>query len=163
MTGAQATPEAGGFIGAPASGVVAHVFPVRVYYEDTDFSGVVYYARYLHFFERGRTEFLRAAGISHQALLEAEDPSVFAVRRLSVSYARAARIDDVLLVRTWFGPLAGARLPIRQDITRDGAVVATADVEVVCLTPKGRPRRAPAVVGAGLAPYLTHDLQKAGS
>ncbi len=152
---AHPTPEAGGFVGAPGSGAVSHVFPVRVYYEDTDFSGVVYYARYLHFFERGRTEFLRAAGVSHQALLEGEDPSVFAVRRLNVSYERAARVDDVLAVRTRFAPLAGARLPIRQEITRDDALVAAADVEVVCLTTGGRPKRAPAVVSAALAPYVT--------
>lgn len=151
----DASPEAGAFCGAPHSGNVVHRFPVRVYYEDTDFSGLVYHARHLQFFERGRTEFLRASGLGHHELLTGEDPVVFAVRRLTVSYLLAARIDDALTVSTRFGPFTGARLPIRQEITREDARVAEAEVEVVCLTPAGRARRAPAMVIETLAPYVT--------
>lgn len=143
----------------PSAGVFAadgrvHRLAVRVYYEDTDFSGVVYHARYLQFLERGRSDFLRTAGVRHNELLAADAPIVFAVRRMAIDFAAAARIDDALIVETRFGPLKGARLVIAQAIRRAGHVILTADVEAVCLTPEGRPTRAPQALLAALAPHV---------
>jgi acyl-CoA thioester hydrolase len=142
-------PESGRFDGQ------AHRLPVRVYYEDTDFSGVVYHARYLHFLERGRTEFLRAAGLGHAELWDRDEALAFAVRRMEIDFARAARIDDALTVSTWFRELKGARLHIEQEIARGDEPVLAAKVEVVCLSGDGRPRRAPPELVAAVGPRLT--------
>lgn len=132
-----------------------HLLPVRIYYEDTDFSGLVYHARYLHFLERGRTDFLRCCGVNHSDLLEREDPLVLAVRKMTLEYERPARIDDALLVRTVCRETAGARLWMDQEIHRDGDRLLTAEVEAVCLTPQGRPRRPPKDFVEKLGPLLT--------
>ncbi|MBV9996439.1 MAG: tol-pal system-associated acyl-CoA thioesterase [Caulobacteraceae bacterium] len=138
---------------APATGRLdgaEHALPVRVYYEDTDFTGVVYHAAYLKFFERGRTEFLRAVGIDHRTLLESADPCAFAVTRLAVDFRKAARVDDALTVRTCFRRLRGLRIGTRQRLTRGEDLIAEAEVEVICIRPDGRPRRPP--------PELVHSL-----
>ncbi len=116
---------------------------VRVYYEDTDFSGVVYHARHLQFFERGRTEALRACGISHTDLLARAEPLALTVRRMTVEWLTPARIDDLLDVTTTFGEVRGARMMIAQAIRRGETLVATADVEAASMTLGGRPRRVP--------------------
>tara|TARA_R110002096_G_scaffold338551_2_gene531772 strand:- start:1877 stop:2320 length:444 start_codon:yes stop_codon:yes gene_type:complete len=118
-----------------------HRLPVRVYYEDTDFSGVVYHARYLHFFERGRTESLRALGIHHSELIANDDPMAFAVRRLSIEYVKAARVDEALIVETIYRPNRGPRLIMDQALTRDGETICTAHVEAVVMDMSGRPKR----------------------
>jgi acyl-CoA thioester hydrolase len=149
----MATPEAD----APAAGAfdgAEHVLPVRVYYEDTDFTGLVYHASYLRFFERGRTEFLRAAGVEHAKLLESADPAAFAVTRMRIDFRRAARVDDALAIRTAFQALRGARMEVRQRALRGPDILAEADVEVVCIRPDGRPRRPPADMLARLAPFV---------
>jgi acyl-CoA thioester hydrolase len=133
----EAQPEAGRWQGG------AHYLPVRVYYEDTDFTGIVYYANYLKFFERGRTDALRTAGLSHAELLKSDPPLGFAVRKVTVEYHAAARIDDALLVETCFASLSGVRMQIKQAITRDGALLASAEVEAVCIDMDGRPKRLP--------------------
>jgi acyl-CoA thioester hydrolase len=142
----------------PATGAFGadkvHRLPVRVYYEDTDFSGIVYHARYLHFFERGRTESLRALGIHHSELATADMPLAFAVRRMNIGFERAARIDDILTVETLYRPQKGARLMIAQRIVRNGELVATADVEAVCIDAGGRARRPPREMAARWADYL---------
>jgi len=120
-----------------------HRLPVRVYYEDTDFSGVVYHARYLHFFERGRTESLRACGIQHFELAEMAPPLAFAVRRMGIEFIRAARVDDVLVVETRFRPQQGARLMMEQQLLRSGQLVASASVQAVCIDGAGRAKRPP--------------------
>ena len=120
-----------------------HRLPVRVYYEDTDFSGVVYHARYLHFFERGRTDSLRSLGIHHSELAQAEDPLAFAVRRMSIEFAVAARVDDALIVETLFRPQKGARLMIEQRLMRDETLIASADVQAVCISLDGAVKRPP--------------------
>lgn len=131
----------------PTSGVFGsdkvHRLPVRVYYEDTDFSGIVYHARYLHFFERGRTDSLRCMGIHHSELAALDRPLAFAVRRMNVEFVSAAKVDDALIVETIYRPSKGARLMIDQTLTRDGAVIATAEVEAVCLGPGSRAVRPP--------------------
>ncbi|MGE0409099.1 MAG: tol-pal system-associated acyl-CoA thioesterase [Amphiplicatus sp.] len=117
--------------------------PIRVYYEDTDFSGRVYHARHLHFFERGRTEALRERGVTHTELLARPEPLIFAVRKMTVEWAAPARIDDLLDIRTGFAESRGARLSVAQEIWRDETLVARAEVEVVSMSPEGRPRRLP--------------------
>jgi acyl-CoA thioester hydrolase len=131
-----------------------HVLPVRIYYEDTDFTGVVYHGGYVRFFERGRTDFLRLAGVHHAALLARADPLAFSVTRLAVDFRRAARIDDALVVRTRFTGVRGPRLLIRQRILREAEPVAEAEVEAVCIDPAGRARRPPADLTAALAAYF---------
>jgi len=141
-------PSSGAFDGAE------HVLPVRVYYEDTDFTGVVYHASYLRFFERGRTEFLRAIGVEHAALLELPEPCAFAVTRLCIVYRKAARVDDALEIRTRYRKGKGVRIEAVQRVTRGGELVAEAEVEVVCIRPDGRARRPPPELNLRLAPYL---------
>lgn len=131
-----------------------HVLPVRVYYEDTDMSGLVYHARYLHFLERGRSDFLRCAGVAHTALLARPDPLVFAVRRMTLDFIAPARIDDALEVRSRFKDARGARFFAEQEIRRGGEALLAAEVEVACVTPEGRARRAPMDLLAALEPHL---------
>ena len=126
--------------------------PVRVYYEDTDFSGVVYHAAHLKYFERGRTESLRACGVHHSELLGREEPLVFAVRKMTTEWLAPARIDDLLEVRTIFRAIKGARMLLDQEIRRGQTLIARAGVEAVCMTRAGRPRRLPRDVAARLAP-----------
>jgi acyl-CoA thioester hydrolase len=119
-----------------------HRLPVRVYYEDTDFSGVVYHANYLRFLERGRTELLRSAGVD-QSILHAEPGGIiFAVRRMSLEYVRPARMDDLLTIETETSEIRGASLRMSQRILREDIVLLTAEVHVAVLA-GGRPARLP--------------------
>ena len=124
----------------------AYEIAVRVYYEDTDFSGVVYHARHIQFFERGRTEALRACGVSHSDLLAREEPLAFAVRRMTVEWLAPARIDDILQVATTFVDVRGARMGLSQTIRCGATAIASADVEAACMNLAGRPRRLPAEI-----------------
>ena len=138
----------------PTAGAIEsgeHRLPVRVYYEDTDFTGVVYHANYLRYFERGRSDFLRLRGISHTELRARPEPIAFVVRRMEIDFAKPARIDDALVVRTAYDRLAGPRIFVRQSIERDGEVIASAGVEVVCIRLDGRPVKPPADVLAALS------------
>lgn len=119
----------------------AHLLPVRVYYEDTDFTGLVYHANYVRYFERGRSDFLRLAGIGHAELLDGERPLAFVVSQMALKFIRPARIDDALVVRTVYESFKGVRLKVRQAVERDGEVLCTAEVEVICIHLDGRPRR----------------------
>ena len=123
-----------------------HHFPVRIYYEDTDFSGNVYHAAYLKFFERGRTEFLRDEGIHHSEL--AAEGIAFAVRSMDIQFDGAAHIDDLLTVVTEIGAVSGARLTLDQTILRDGVVLTRAQVVVVAIKTSGGPARMPSAVRA---------------
>lgn len=122
------------------------LLPIRVYYEDTDFSRVVYHARYLHFFERGRTEGIRACGVTHTDLLGREEPLAFTVRKMAIEWIAPAKIDDLLEVRTNFNEAKGARMLLTQELHRGETLLATADVEIACMSLQGRPRRLPADV-----------------
>ena len=144
-------PSAGRFEGRE------HRLAVRVYYEDTDFTGVVYHANHVRYFERGRSDYLRLAGISHAALLERPDPCAFVITRLAIDFRRAARIDDALVVRTAYDTIKGPRMFIRQSVTRGGEVIATADVEAACITLDGKPRRPPPELVERLKPRLLPD------
>lgn len=128
-----------------------HTFPVRIYYEDTDFSGNVYHAAYLKFFERGRTEFLRDEGIHHSEL--ARQGIAFAVRSMEIAFDGAAHIDDLLTVTTEVAAISGARLTLNQAILRDEMVLTRATVVVVAIKTAGGAARMPRVIlerfGAG--------------
>lgn len=121
-----------------------HHFPVRIYYEDTDFSGNVYHAAYLKFFERGRTEFLRDQGIHHSEL--AAQGVAFAVRSMDIQFDGAAHIDDLLDVTTEVEAMSGARLTLSQAILRDGTVLTRATVIVVAIKTSGGPARMPRAI-----------------
>jgi acyl-CoA thioester hydrolase len=118
-----------------------HRTTVRVYYEDTDFSGNVYHAAYLKFCERGRTELLRDLGIHHSELLK--DGIAFAVRAMTIDFARPAHIDDLLDVVTVVDTVSGVRLTLKQSVLRAAEVLVTARVEVVAIRADGRPTRLP--------------------
>ncbi|MEX0969029.1 MAG: tol-pal system-associated acyl-CoA thioesterase [Paracoccaceae bacterium] len=122
---------------------MTHTHPIRVYYEDTDLAGIVYYANYLKFIERGRSEAMRSLGID-QARLKAEAGIVFAVRRVLADYLLPARFDDELLVTTEITAIKGATIEMAQRVLRGQAVLFTAGVRLVCLGPGDRALRIPA-------------------
>lgn len=123
-----------------------HRFPVRIYYEDTDFSGYVYHAAYLKFFERGRTEFLRDLGIHHFELIE--EGVAFAVRKMEIDFLGAAKIDDMLTVETRVAEATPVRLTLEQTILREETVLTKARVMVVAIKTSGGPVRLPAELRA---------------
>ena len=118
-----------------------HSHTIRVYYEDTDFSGNVYHAAYLHFFERGRTEFLRDLGVHHSELIG--QGIAFAVRRMEIDFVAAAHIDDALTVTTAVDSVTPARLNLVQRIHRGEALLTEARVQVVAIKVGGGPARLP--------------------
>ena len=133
-----------------------HLWPVRVYYEDTDAGGIVYYANYLRFVERGRTEMLRAAGLDQVGMLEGEGVG-FVVRRIEADYLAPARLDDVLEVETTMpDPPGRSRVTLRQRVLRGEAVLFDATVVLVAVRLRGegagRPVRLPAAAAAIFRP-----------
>lgn len=124
--------------------MTCHHFPVRIYYEDTDFSGNVYHAAYLKFLERGRTEFLREEGIHHSEL--AAQGIAFAVRSMEIAFDGAAHIDDLLDVTTEVASISGARLTLNQAIGRDETVLTRATVVVVAIKTSGGAARMPKAI-----------------
>ena len=134
-----------------------HALPVRVYYEDTDFTGLVYHASYVRFLERGRSDFLRLAGADHVRM--AALGIAFAVTRLEIDYRRPARIDDALLVRTTFDSARGARLDIAQRITRGEELLAEARVQAACIGLHGGAKRPPAELRQALRPKLAERVR----
>ncbi len=117
-----------------------HILSVRVYYEDTDFSGAVYHANYLKFCERGRSDCLRLLGIHHSEL---HGTASFVVRRMVCDFLRPATIDDVLEVETRFVEFAGARMELAQQIVRSGEKLFEAQVTVALVDADGKPKRIP--------------------
>jgi acyl-CoA thioester hydrolase len=128
-----------------------HRLPIRVYYEDTDFSGVVYHASYLRFFERGRTEHFRALGMSHAALFSADPPIAFVVRRMTIDFLRPARMDDLLSVETRCAAVRGASLDISQKIYRETELLVAAGVKIACIAGM-RATRIPDALRSVMAP-----------
>ncbi|KXF76230.1 4-hydroxybenzoyl-CoA thioesterase [Paramesorhizobium deserti] len=122
-----------------------HRLLARVYYADTDFSGVVYHGRYLEFLERGRTDFLRLIGIYHSELADGlhGEQLVWIVRRMEIDFRAPAHIDDVLVIETKVEDASGARIHMRQTISREGALLIEARVEAALINSAGRPRRFP--------------------
>ncbi|MBI1416059.1 MAG: tol-pal system-associated acyl-CoA thioesterase [Limimaricola sp.] len=124
---------------------MTHRCTLRVYYEDTDLAGIVYYANYLRFIERARTEWVRALGVD-QVRLKAEEGIVFAVRRIEADYLQPARFDDELTVATTVEAQTGVRLVLRQEVFRAGALLFNAQVTLVALNAAGQPVRLPAMI-----------------
>ena len=125
-----------------------HRLPLRVYYEDTDFSGNVYHANYLKFCERARSDFLRVAGIGQHAMFGAGHPIMFVVRRMLCDFLRPARFDDLLVIETRLGELAGARFELKQQVLRGDESLFSAAVTVALIDGRGRPRRVPPEIAA---------------
>lgn len=121
---------------------MAHEFTLRVYYEDTDLAGLVYYANYLKFIERARSEYVRELGIDQAAMKEGG--LVFAVSRVEADYIQPAKYDDLLVVRTSVTRKTAARLTLTQEIRRNDTRLFEAVVTIVCLDETGRPQRLPA-------------------
>ncbi|MEO0411940.1 MAG: YbgC/FadM family acyl-CoA thioesterase [Pseudomonadota bacterium] len=122
-----------------------HHFPLRIYYQDTDVSGIVYHAQYLHFFERARTEYLRCIGIS-QKTLDRRDPdtyAAFAVRDLSMEFFRPAQLDDALVVKTSLRQLKGVSCTLEQEVWRQNDLLVTGRLRLVFLSVDLRPKRVP--------------------
>lgn len=144
---------------APASGAFEggeHCFPVRVYFEDTDLSGLVYHANYLRYMERARSDMLRLLGIDQRAARDSGQ-GVYAVTDLSIRYRAPARLDDDLLVRSHMSGLSPARCRIVQSIWREDIELTQGAVTVAFLDPSGRPRRQPADWIARFTPHLRKD------
>jgi acyl-CoA thioester hydrolase len=121
-----------------------HVLPVRVYFEDTDFSGLVYHGSYIRWCERGRSDFLRLLGSEHRALIaggQDREPAAFIVRRMGLEFLRPARIDEVLEVTTRAKEVTAATLTLDQRICRAGAEIFAAEVMVVLVSASGKPLR----------------------
>ena len=143
---------------APSSGWLEgreHQLPIRIYYEDTDFTGVVYHGQYVRFFERGRSDFLRLIGVAHASLLDQQDPAAFTVVTLNITFKRPARIDDALLVRTSCTGLKGPRLYFAQAITRGDELICEAQVEAACIDMAGRPRKPSKTLLSTLLPFVS--------
>ncbi len=131
-----------------------HILPARVYYEDTDFSGVVYHGAFVKFLERGRTEYLRALGVHHKEMLAMDEPIAFTIQRLDIEYLRPARIDNALEIRTVFYKSKGARLRADQSVWLDDQELVRAHVTAACINLEGRVRRMPKFVADAVAPQV---------
>ena len=141
----------------PASGLFQgplHLFPVRVYYEDTDLSGIVYHANYLRWFERARSDMLRLLGIDQRAAIEAGEGH-YAVAELTIRYLAPARLDEALVIASEAAEVRSASVRLRQRALRDGCLLAEAAVRVGFISPDGRPRRQPSAWRAAFDPLLS--------
>jgi acyl-CoA thioester hydrolase len=130
----------------------SHRFEARVYWEDTDGAGIVYYANYLKFAERARTEWLRALGIE-QRRMQAESGVVFAVKRCACEYVRPARLDDSLAIESRVTGTRGASIDMHQTVRREDTVLAEIDVTIACIGAGGRPARLPPAIRHALAAF----------
>ena len=132
-----------------------HRQAIRVYFEDTDAAGIVYYANYLKFAERARTDMLRDLGVSHAEMMK-RDGLVLVVRRCEIDYLKPAKLDDLLTVETDAAKIGGASIDLRQRVLRGNDVLADLKVLVVCIGPDGRPARIPDYV-RGVLPRMTQS------
>lgn len=134
-----------------------HRLPVRVYYEDTDFTGLVYHGNYVRYLERGRSDCLRLMGIGHAELLDGDQPMAFVLSKLALTFLKPARIDEELVVRTFYDTIKGPRLLISQIISRGDDDLCRAEVEVICIHLDGRPRRPPKQLIEKVTPWLASE------
>jgi acyl-CoA thioester hydrolase len=131
-----------------------HIFPVRVYFEDTDAGRIVYHARYLHFAERARSEMMRLCGWTNPQLME--DPGLaFAVRRATMDFRKPATLDDMLEIRTRVTRVGGASLEAEQRVMRDGEALVTIDIKLASMSMRGGVCRLPQALRARLEDLLT--------
>lgn len=143
----------------PTSGRIEggrHLLPLRVYYEDTDAAGIVYYANWLRFLERGRTEMLRLLGQEHSAL-RVEKNINWVVRRCAIDYLKPARLDDTIEIVTCCGELRGASLDMLQEARRGAEVLVRTELVVACMSPGGRPVRLPTEIRQALQAVASSD------
>ena len=143
MTDASIWPDLAGRL-VEADGRRHHVLPVRVYFEDTDFSGLVYHASYVRWCERGRSDFLRLLGNDHRGLIDGSDgrePAAFVVRRMGLEFLKPARIDEIPQVETRVHEIGAAHLVLDQRISRGVTGLFTAQVTVVLVSVSGKPMR----------------------
>jgi acyl-CoA thioester hydrolase len=141
---ATAWPDIAGRLTRGLDGEPGHVLAVRVYFEDTDFSGLVYHGSYVRWCERGRSDFLRLVGNDHRRLLDGSggrEPAAFVVRRMAIEFLRPARIDEILEVTTRVKETGAAHLVLDQRVQRDGVPIFTAEVTVVLISLSGKPLR----------------------
>ena len=131
-----------------------HHLPLRIYYEDTDFSGLVYHANYLKYFERGRSEFMRLIGVHHHELAALDEPLAFAVAELTIKYKVPARIDELVTIKSRLLSARGASFVVDQRAFRDEVLLAQATVQVVCIDLKGRPKRMPSDLMAAIKVHV---------
>ena len=136
-----------------------HILPIRIYYEDTDLSGIVYHANYLRFMERGRSEFFRSAGIEKLAQLEKPEPTAWTLRRIELEYLQPARLDDVIEVHTRATELTGARLSAEQNIFCKDVQLTRGRVQACIITLDGRVRRIPPDMRDKLAQYAPERIR----
>jgi acyl-CoA thioester hydrolase len=130
-----------------------HILPIRIYYEDTDLSAVVYHANYLRFMERGRSEYFRAVGV-RLAYLDDPEPSAWTLRKVSLEFVRPARVEDMIEVHTTATSLTGARLSADQTIYCGDTLLTRGFVEACVMTLSGKPRRIPREMRDKLLPFL---------
>ena len=135
--------------------------PSRVYFEDTDCGGVVYHANFLKFCERGRSDFIRLLGIEAKDLADPKqgEPAIFVVRRVEIDYLKPGRMDDVLEVVTSCTEIGSASLVLRQDVRRDGTLLASAKVTVVLVSRTGKPQRLGALVRGALQQFVNQERE----
>ena len=139
------------------SGIIkknTHFFQIRVFYEDTDFTGIVYHANYLKFAERGRTNFLRLLGINHYELMNNKEPKYFVVYKMNTKFLGSSTIDDLLEVRSNFLGIEGVRLKINQDIFNNEKKVFSADIEFALLNKDAKPIKFPNDMKLKIKKYL---------
>lgn len=134
-----------------------HQFAVRVYFEDTDFSGVVYHARYLHFMERARSDMLACVGIDQRAAHDAGE-GAYAVTEIALKYRRPAQFDDALLITSTVEAVRAASCDIHQTVSRDGEILVEAKVKAAFVAPDGRPRRQPSAWVSAFAPIVNNQI-----
>lgn len=130
------------------------ILPIRIYYADTDLSGVVYHANYLNYMERARSEYFRSVGIAKLADLESAEPTAWALRKVSLEYVRPARVDDLIEVHTVTSKMTGARLEATQTTYCNGELLVRGKVEACLVTLTGKPRRIPQDVRDKIMPKL---------
>ena len=137
-----------------------HILPLRVYHEDTDFTGLVYHANYLKFCERGRSDFVRLSGIRQTELFAGQGESeaaAFVVRHMDVDFLKPARMDDVLEIVTSVDEIGGAAMTLLQEVTRDKTVLARLRVKIVLIAQSGKPRRLGELVHGCLQRFINQE------
>ena len=139
------------------SGIIkqkTHFFQIRVFYEDTDFTGIVYHANYLKFAERGRTNFLRLLDVNHSELINSNEPKYFIVYKMNSKFIGTSTIDDILEVRSNFKGIEGVRLKIDQDIFKGDKKVFSANIEFALLDKNAKPIKFPNDMKLKIKKYL---------
>jgi acyl-CoA thioester hydrolase len=131
-----------------------HILPIRIYYEDTDLSGVVYHANYLRYMERGRSEFFRSVGVTRLAELDGPEPTAWTLRKAALEFHRPARLDDLIEVHTACITLSGVRMNAEQKIFCGTTLLAEGNVEACIITLTGKPRRIPKEMRDLFLPFL---------